>query len=353
MFSGSVLSIKGPAAGLIAIALGAVHDLGQGDALLGYRLTLAIIVVSGVLQIVLGLVKAGSLADFFPSTVVYGMLAAIGIIIISKQIHVLLGVKVASLTPVDSFALLPNSLLNMNPAVAFIGGISLAILFIKPYFSHPYFRIIPAQLIVLIVAIPLGMLMQLHSGQEYTLLGISYLRDPQVLLVDLPDSFFPSQFLPDFSSITSAVSIKYLVLFTLIGSIESLLTAKAVDSLDPYKRHAQMNNDLVAVGIGNTLAGLLGGLPMISEVARSSNNVQNGARTRWANFFHGLFLFLFVIVAAGLIEMIPNAALAAMLIFTGYNLAAPKEFINTFKIGADQLIIFVVTEVATLEANDL
>jgi MFS superfamily sulfate permease-like transporter len=141
-------------------------------------------------------------------------------------------------------------------------------------------------------------------------------------------------------------------MFALVGSLESLLTVKAIDMLDPYKRKSNYNKDLIAVGAGNALSGLVGGLPMISEVARSSANVMNGGRTRWSNFFHGLFLLVFVLVASPVIQMIPNAALAAMLIFVGYRLASPKEFINTYKIGKEQMVIFLGTIIMTL-ATDL
>jgi MFS superfamily sulfate permease-like transporter len=142
--------------------------------------------------------------------------------------------------------------------------------------------------------------------------------------------------------------VKYVIMFALVGTLESLLTVKAIDLLDPFKRKSNMNKDLISVGIGNTIAAFLGGLPMISEVARSSSNVNNGAKTRWANFFHGFFILLFVLLATTILEMIPNAALATMLITVGIKLAHPKEFIHTFKIGKEQLAIFLVTIFFTL-----
>jgi MFS superfamily sulfate permease-like transporter len=138
----------------------------------------------------------------------------------------------------------------------------------------------------------------------------------------------------------------------LIGTLESLLTAKAIDGLDPFKRKSNFNKDVIAVGIGNVISGLLGGLPMISEVARSSANVANGARTRWANFFHGLFLLIAVLFAVPFIELIPNSALAAMLTFVGFKLTHPKEFIHMWHIGKEQFLIFTATVITTL-ATDL
>lgn len=347
------LTIKGPAAGLIVIALGAVQELGGGDMQAGYRRALACIAVAAVLQIAFALLRAGKLGDFFPSSVVHGMLAAIGVIILSKQSHVLLGVTPQSKEPLHLLAELPRSLLQLNPEIALIGVLSLVLLFGHLLLSRrvPALRRVPAPLLVLLVAVPLGLVFDLAHEHTFTLSEHTYTVGPR-FLVNLQGNLLSALTLPDFSQVLSGTSVKYIAMFALVGSIESLLSAKAVDMLDPLKRRSDLDKDLLATGVGNLVCGLAGGLPMISEIVRSSANISYGARSRLSNFFHGAFLLLFVTLVPGLIHRIPLAALAAMLVFTGVRLASPSEFVKTFRIGAEQLVIFTATLVLTL-ATDL
>lgn len=347
-FAGSRLTIKGPAAGLIVIASGAVTAFGGGE--VGWHLALGAIVVAGIVQVLFGVFKLGSLADFFPGAAIHGMLAAIGIIIMSKQIHSLLGIDPKLLKgkePLELLAMIPESIMHENAHIAEIGIACLFILIGMSFVKHKKLKKIPAPLVVLAVAIPLGI--ALHVKTEGQVAAFALVKIGSIF-----DSFKGGLINADFSGISSNIGafIQYVILFSLIGTLESLLTAKAIDGLDPYKRKSNFNQDVIAVGIGNTISGLLGGLAMISEVARSSANVSNGARTRWANFFHGLFLLIAVLVAVPFIEMIPNAALAAMLTFVGFKLAHPKEFIHMWHIGKEQFIIFTVTVITTL-ATDL
>jgi len=347
-FSGSLLTIKGPAAGLIVIASGAVTAFGGGQT--GWHLALGAIVVAGIVQVLFGVFKLGRLADFFPQAAIHGMLAAIGIIIISKQIHTMLGIDPSHIKgkePLELLAMIPDSILHENAHLAEIGYACLGLMALFSIIKHKRIKKIPSPLIVLLVAIPLGSI--LHIKTEGAISNFALIK-----IGNLSDYFTSGIFNADFSGLFThpALFIEYVILFALIGSLESLLTAKAIDTLDPYKRKSNFNKDLIAVGIGNGFAGLLGGLPMISEVARSSANVSNGAKTRWANFFHGVFLLIAVVFAVNLIEMIPNAALAAMLIFVGYRLAHPREFSHVWKIGKGQFIIYVTTIIVTL-ASDL
>ncbi|MDQ3033430.1 MAG: SulP family inorganic anion transporter [Myxococcota bacterium] len=349
--SGAPLTIKGPAAGLIAIAVASVAELGEGDAMLGYRRTLAVIVCAGAVQIALGLLRAGRLGDFFPGSAVHGMLAAIGVIIMAKQIHVMLGVTPTAREPLGLLAEVPNSLAHMNPEIAAIGLLSLVILFGLPMIRHPLAKKIPAPMLVLLVAMPLGLCFDLDHQHTYSMIGETFVIGPR-FLVDVPSNLASALVGPDFSMVGTATSMKFVAMFALVGTLESLLTVRAIDGLDPANGRSRYDRDIVAIGVGNTLCGLIGGLPMISEIVRSKANLDNGVKSRFANFFHGLFLLVFVALLPALVHEIPLAALGAMLVYTGARLASPNELVHAWKLGRDQIAVFVATLFVTL-ATDL
>ena len=357
--SGSFITINGPAAGLIVVVLDAVQSLGEGDAMAGYRYTLAAIVIASVLQILMGVFKAGRLSSFFPASVIHGMLAAIGIIIMAKQIHVVLGTapeKGSSLF--STIAQIPHSIMNLNPEIAIIGLTGLVILIIWSLLKNPILKMIPAPLVVVLVGIGLAQYFDLNHEHMYLFLPDAHFlphHEETVgpkFLVAISDNFMSSFYFPDFSKVATAEFWEAVVTISLVGSLESLLSAMAVDKLDPYKRHSNIDMDLTAIGLGNLMAGLVGGLPMIAEIVRSSANVNNGAKTSWANFFHGCLLLLFVALFPRLIHSIPLAALASLLVFTGFRLASPKSFSMVLSIGKEQLFMFVVTIIGVL-ATDL
>ena len=358
--SNSELTIKGPAAGLIVIVLGAVTDFGftggQDPAadFAAYRLALASGLAAGVLQIIFGLVRSGVLGDFFPTTAVHGMLAAIGVIITLKQLPVALG-ETAKGDPLELVAQLPQILTNANPDIALIGLTSLVILFALPYLkartTMKWLKLLPGPMVVLLVAVPMGIYFDLSHDHTYSFLGHKYELGDE-FLVPVPNNIFGAIATPDFSGLQTFAGWKWAVMLALVGSLESLLSAKAVDMLDPWKRKTNLDRDLVAVGVANALAASIGGLPMISEIVRSKANIDNGARTRFANMWHGIVLLAFVALLPGMIHRVPLAALAAMLVYTGTRLASPRQFVNVYKIGHEQLVIFVGTIIAVL-ATDL
>ena len=354
--SNSELTIKGPAAGLIVIALGCVTDFGYTAGVdpaadyQAYRLALGVGVAAGVVQILFGVFRSGILGEFFPTSAVHGLLASIGIIVIASQVPIALGVQ-ASGAPLERLASFPSYFMEMNPLIALIGGISLAIMFGYTFIKNPKLKIIPAPMLVLLITVPLGMYLDIGTEHVVAFGGQDYSLGPR-FLVDVPDNMFNAITFPDFSGVFTSVGITYVIMFSLIGSLESLLSAKAVDQIDPWRRKTNMDKDLLAVGIGNTAASFVGGLPMISEIVRSKANIDNGARTRFANLFHGVFLLAFVALVPALIDRIPLAALAAMLVFTGFRLASPTEFIHMYKVGPEQFIVFVSTIIGVL-ATDL
>ncbi|TGM91955.1 SulP family inorganic anion transporter [Leptospira levettii] len=345
--SGSHLTINGPAAGLIAVVLNSIFVMGGGDAKLGFEITLAAIVLAGLIQVFLGILKAGNLTIYFPISVVHGMMAAIGIIIISKQFYVALGISPNAKTILGLLLEIPSSFVHLNPEVAIIGISAIVIIAMLTKIQNPFFKKLPAPLVAVLVGIILGFIFELADEHSYTLLNQTYQIGPEKL-VNLPNHIYESLSFPNFSRWKEGNFWVMVVTIALIASIESLLTATAVDNTDPYRRKSNMDQELVAKGIGNFFLGWIGGLPIIAEVVRSSANIENGAKTRWSNFFHGLFLLLFILLLPGLIHRIPLASLAGILIMVGLKLASPHVFKETYKKGWDQIVIFLVTVVVTI-----
>lgn len=351
--NGSYLTITGPAAGLIVVILASVQNLGQGDVLAGYRLTLAAIVFSGALQILLGYYKAGRLAAFFPASVVHGMLAAIGIIIISKQLPTMLGIKLPdSPTILAGIAQLWQAYSFYVPTISLIALLAIMTVVGWPKLQHRWLSKIPAPLLVIVLGIFFGYVFDLaHFVPEPLFKQPDSINTYGPYLVSMPESLMSSIAFPDFSNVATLKFWESVVSITLVGSLEGLLSSAAVDKLDPQKRYSDLNRDLGAIGVGNVVSGMIGGLPMIAEIVRSSANIDYGAKTGWSNFFHGGFLLLFVLLFPQVIGSIPLASLAALLVYIGYRLATPQAFAKTLDIGNEQLFIFVVTILGVLASN--
>ena len=347
VLGGSHLTITGPGNGLVIVILSAIIGLGEGDLYQGYLFTLAAIIISGILLFLFGLFRLGSLSEFFPSTALQGMLAAIGIGILAKQFHVMLGFTGVKGNTIKQLALIPDSIKSvlMNLSFEFllassIGLLSLIFLFLYSRIRNPIFHLIPAPMWVVIASISVIYYFDVVQNN-------SQILDP-ALMITLPKDLIGSLPRPDFGKMLTSEFIGHTMSITLVAVIESLLSIKAVDKLDPLKRRSNINKDLRALGIATGVSGFFGGLNVVTVIARSSVNVNNGANNRSANFFHAAFLVVFILLFAEQIQKIPLPALAAILVYTGYKLAAPENLFRIYKVGKEQAFIFLTTLVATI-----
>ncbi|MCP4441049.1 MAG: SulP family inorganic anion transporter [Aureispira sp.] len=350
LFKGGHVSINGPAAGLIVVILAGMESMQDDTLASGFQYVMAATVIAGGFQMILGLLKMGKFADMIPSSVIQGMLAAIGVIIVGKQLPLAFGVKPEGLPILQELQNLPEYFINQNPFVGLITLICLLVLLLHPKIKSKLVHIIPAPIWVLMFSIPFVFIFNFFDTHPLTLFEKSYIVSKEYL-VQVPSNVMASLMFPNFSKI-GEFDFWFLVLtLTVIASIQTLVIAKAVDNIDEQKRKTNLNKDLFAVGLGSTISGAIGGLPLITVIVRSSVNVQNGAKTRWSNFYHGLILLVLVLFFAGFIQVIPLAALASLLIFTGYKLASPKAFKDTYRKGWEQLAIMIVTLIITLKQD--
>jgi MFS superfamily sulfate permease-like transporter len=351
ILGGSRLTVKGPAAGMIVIVLSAVMDFREivpEPAVV--PLVIAVVVVAGFCQVLLGIARLASLAERIPSSVIHGMLAAIGIIIIGKQIHLVLGVIPEISHPIGLYLEIPHSLQAINPAVAFIGIISFLVMILWARVPFRPVRAIPNSLVVVVTATVCALVLDMRHAHAYSLFGARYLLDPS-LLIAIPSNVFHELRFPDWTALSMLSFWKHVFIFTIVGSIESVLTVAAVDSITKQKDRADLNRDLIAVGCGNMIAGCIGGLPMISEIVRSKANIDFGARTLWANWYHGLFLLAAIFLFPSLLRNIPVAALAGILVYVGTRLVSPQEFKHMWELGRDQLFFFLLTVILTVSVD--
>ena len=336
---GAFVTISGPAAGLAPALLAGMLMLGGGDLAEGYPLLLVAICLTGLLQILLAFLKTGRYAIFLPVTVVEAMLAAIGLIIIIKQIPALMGaILPAAGSMLASVVKLPQAVLQIEWSVFFIGAISLFLMFYLNKSRHEWMRKVPPPLIVTILGILFAYIFTLDA--KY--------------LIAMPDNILADGItMPAFGEVFSRPELWWgvfivVMTLTLIDGVESLATIKAVDKIDPFQRKSDPNVTLRAMGISNTLSSIFGGLTIIPGGIKSRTNIDAGGRTLWANFYNATFLIIFLFIAADIIAMVPLAAIAAILIYVGWKLCEYKVFTKTYAIGRDQIIIFIITVIAIL-----
>ena len=344
ILGGSNVTISGPGNGLVGVLLVAISTLGIESAY-------AAIICSGALLLILGFLRLGKLADFFPSSAIQGMLAAIGLIILGKQFHIMLAHRIKREDTIDYLLEIPftvNDAIHYNNTgllyAAAAGVISFVIMIFYSKIRNKYLQLIPAPMWIVILSIAFSYYFELVAHQnnpialEYMISGIPEFSE---IIEQIPTI--------DFSKIGSLPFWTSVLALTLIASIESLLSIKAVDKLDPEKRRSNVNRDLKALGLATIGSGFLGGLNVVTVIARSSVNVNNGGSNRSSNFFHATFLVVFIVLFSSQLQRIPLPALMAILVYTGYKLASPENIRKIFKIGREQLIIFFVTLLVTLK----
>jgi len=340
--SGSQLSVSGPAAGLTVIVFGAIESLGA------YNTFLLAVVLAGVIQLVLGIIKAGTIGNYFPSAVIEGMLAAIGITIILKQLPHALGYDAdffgdesfEQLTNGNTLSTIKQAFGAIHLGATIITLVSLSVLILWPKIKR--LNMIPAPLIVVVLGVIMGLIFK-GTGFE-----ISAKHFVEIPVVNSMQEFFGLFVFPDFTAILNKEVWVIAFTIAIVASLETLLSIEAIDKLDPYKRVSPTNRELVAQGIGNMSSGMLGGLPMTSVIVRSSANANSGGKTKLSAIFHGIWLLLALLIIPSIINMIPLACLAAILLITGYKLAKVPLFVHMYQRGLDQFIPFVVTIVAVV-----
>jgi MFS superfamily sulfate permease-like transporter len=352
--SGSQLSVSGPAAGLTVIVLNAIEQIGS------FQGFLTALVIAGFLQMVLGFLRAGIIAAFFPSSVIEGMLAAIGLILIMKQLPHAIGFdqnfvgdeSYMADTALSSLHAMVDSLRAITPGAVAISAVGLLIMIIWElswFKKRKLFTLIPGPLVAVAWGVAYN-LTAMKFAPEWAVSNPSHMVTLPVL--DTPTALFDQFVSPDWRSLANPEIYTIAITMTIIASLETLLSLEAVDKLDPLKRIAPTNRELRAQGIGNMISGFIGGLPITAVIVRSSANINAGGRTRIACFVHGLCLLISLLFFAQYLNYIPLACLAAILLQTGYKLAKPKVFMHFYKKGWNQFLPFVITVCAIL-ATDL
>ncbi|MBC7922046.1 MAG: SulP family inorganic anion transporter [Ferruginibacter sp.] len=350
--SKSSLSVSGPAAGLTVIVFSAIEKLGS------YEVFLLAVVLAGLLQVALGYLKAGVIGHYFPSSVIKGMLAAIGLILILKQIPHAFGYDVDAMGDENffqpdgenTFSELLRTVEFVSWGATFICAVSLAVLILweKPFLKqYTFFRTVPGALLVVV----LGVVMNELYRQFYPAWVLSGDHLVMLPVAKSPGEFVGQFTLPDFTAFSNSQVYLVAATIAIVASIETLLSVEAADKLDPYKRNTSTNRELKAQGVGNLVSGLLGGLPVTAVIVRTSANINAGGKTKLSAITHGFLLLVSVILIPSLLNRIPLACLAAILLMVGYKLTKVSLFIGMYRLGWSQFLPFVVTVVAILSTD--
>ena len=341
-FRGAHLAINGPGAGLIAVILGGLVAL---DGNINY--VLAAIVISGAIQTLMGVFKMGRFAKLLPSSVLHGILASIGVIIIAKQAPYALGTTSDADSIIGNLLDIFYKLPEANPFVLLVTLSGILILVFYKRINSKLIRAIPAPMWVLLMSIPMVFGFDFFNEHSISFFGYTYGVGP-ALLIDIPKDPLDCIMHPDFAMIGTMPFWLTVLSITTIASLLTLASARAVDKLDPFKRTTDLNKDLVGVGLSTMISGALGGLPIITVIVRSTVNVNSNAKTKWSNLYHGIFLLLFVLLLAPVLGSVPLAALAAILVHTGFKLASPQVFKHAYDQGVEQLLFLSSTLIITL-----
>ena len=341
-FRGAHLAINGPGAGLIAVILGGLVAL---DGNINY--VLAAIVISGAIQTLMGVFKLGRFAKLLPSSVLHGILASIGVIIIAKQAPYALGTTSDADSIIGNLLDIFYKLPEANPFVLLVTLSGILILVFYKRINSKLIRAIPAPMWVLLMSIPMVFGFDFFNEHSISIFGYTYGVGP-ALLIDIPKDPLDCIMHPDFAMIGTMPFWLTVLSITTIASLLTLASARAVDKLDPFKRTTDLNKDLVGVGLSTMISGALGGLPIITVIVRSTVNVNSNAKTKWSNLYHGIFLLLFVLLLAPVLGSVPLAALAAILVHTGFKLASPQVFKHAYDQGVEQLLFLSSTLIITL-----
>jgi MFS superfamily sulfate permease-like transporter len=345
--SGSYVTINGPAAGMIVVIMDSVRSLGGDDLIMGYKLTLGAILIASIMQVVFSFTKLPELMRKFPEIVIRGMMTAIGLIVILKQIFTMFGYKIPKEGMIKLITDVPFALLGAQYETIFIGIFTIVLILVwnKKLIKIKYLKSIPVYLVAILVGSLLAYLLNIEQNKHFVMQGLSV--SPSSLFLKLPDSFTQAFSLPMFSKLDWHFTLAVITIFA-VGSLETILSAIATDKLDLLKRKTNLKKDLRAVGFGNAICGAIGGLPMIAEIVRSSANIKYGATNKWSNFFHGLSLLILTCICGSVLQFVPLCVLAAMLILIGYNLINLPLLFSLYKESKFNIVIIASVVFFTL-----